>query len=211
MDVSKSSTANAVGLFCGLYFPKGPVYNDKNSTNGGSNMIRMAEKRDIPGVAAIYDHILTEQEQGKCSVGWQRGVYPTEQTAEEALALGELFVEELEGKIVAAAKINQTQVPEYADAPWEYSAPDREVMVLHTLVVDPGCAGKGSGRRFVQFYEEYAAANGCRYLRMDTNEINTAARGLYRKLGYREVGIVDCEFNGIPGVHLVCLEKYLGE
>ena len=63
----------------------------------------------------------------------------------------------------------------------------------------------------VQFYEEYAAANGCRYLRMDTNEINTAARGLYRKLGYREVGIVDCEFNGIPGVHLVCLEKYLGE
>lgn len=178
---------------------------------GGNGMIRKAEKRDIPGVAAIYDHILTEQDQGKCTVGWVRGVYPTAQTAEEALDAGELFVEESDGQIVAAAKINQSQVPEYANAAWKYVAPDQEVMVLHTLVVDPSCAGQGSGRRFVRFYEEYAAANGCKYLRMDTNEINTAARSLYRKLGYQEVGIVDCVFNGIPDVHLVCLEKCLAE
>ena len=39
---------------------------------------------------------------------------------------------------------------------------------------------------------------------------NTRTRGLYQKLGYEEVGIVKCEFNGIPNVQLVCLEKYLG-
>ena len=46
-------------------------------------------------------------------------------------------------------------------------------------------------------------------LRMDTNERNAAARSLYAGLGYKEVGIVSCDFNGIPGIRLVCLEKLL--
>ena len=50
---------------------------------------------------------------------------------------------------------------------------------------------------------------GCPYLSMDTNEKNAAARRLYARLGYKEIGIVDCEFSGIAGVHLVRLEKSL--
>ena len=57
------------------------------------------------------------------------------------------------------------------------------------------------------WYENYARKHGCPYLRMDTNERNRTARALYAKLGYTEPGIVDCRFNGIPGVQLVCLEK----
>jgi hypothetical protein len=44
---------------------------------------------------------------------------------------------------------------------------------------------------------------------MDTNIINMRARKMYANLGYDEVGVVDCVFNGISGVKLVCLEKYL--
>ena len=33
----------------------------------------------------------------------------------------------------------------------------------------------------------------------------------YQKLGYTEIGIVPCVFNGIDGVQLVLLEKKLGE
>ena len=172
-------------------------------------MIRKAIPADIPAVVRIYDAILTEQEQGRASIGWIRGVYPTEQTAREALDAGELFVWEQDGNILAAAKINREQVPEYALARWEYPAPDDKIMVLHTLVVDPAASGRGIGTGFVAFYEQYALENGCRFLRMDTNEINSAARTLYRHLGYREVGIVPCCFNGIPDVQLVCLEKYL--
>ena len=80
-------------------------------------------------------------------------------------------------------------------------------MVLHTLAVDPDRSGRGFGTRFVRFYEQYAKDHGCMYLRMDTNVINSAARKLYRGLGYQEVGMVPCCFNGIPNVKLVCLEK----
>ena len=171
--------------------------------------IRKSRENDIDAVTAIYEAILGEEEAGRGSTGWQRGVYPTQQTAGEAHRKGELFVMEEEGKVVAAARINQEQVPEYADCPWKYDAPDEEIMVLHTLVVDPGQGGKGLATKFVAFYQDYALKNGCRFLRMDTNENNTAARGLYNKLGFFEPGFVSCIFNGIAGVRLVCLEKRL--
>ena len=40
--------------------------------------IRRGTKEDIAQVAAIYDHILTEEEEGRAVIGWIRGVYPTE-------------------------------------------------------------------------------------------------------------------------------------
>ena len=41
--------------------------------------------------------------------------------------------------------------------------------MLHTLVIDPEVSGRGYGKQFVAFYEEYARENGCKVLRMDTN------------------------------------------
>ncbi len=111
------------------------------------------------------------------------------------------------GKVAAAAIINQIQVEEYKNAAWKNAADDNEIMVLHGLVVDPFEKGKGYGRAFVAFYEDYARQHGCTALRMDTNVINTRAGSLYQRLGYEEIGIVESNFNGIPNVRLVCLEK----
>ena len=172
-------------------------------------MIRKAVPGDIPAVAAIYERIHDREEAGAGTTGWKRGVYPTEATAREALAADVLFVDEREGRIVAAARIDQAQVPEYALARWQYAAEAREIMVLHTLVVDPDAAGQGIGTGFVAFYERYARERGCPCLRMDTNEINAPARALYKRLGYREAGIVPCDFNGVGKIRLVCLEKRL--
>ena len=172
-------------------------------------MIRKAVQADIPAVAAIYDKLHTEEEAGRVTIGWIRGVYPTEDTAWQALSRGDLFVQEDSGRIVGAAIINQTQVDAYYGGPWLYEAKDSEVMVLHTLVIDPDAAGRGFGKQFVAFYEDYAIQNGCKVLRMDTNSRNLRARAMYAKLGYREAGIVPCVFNGIAGVGLVLLEKML--
>lgn len=170
-------------------------------------MFRKARVEDIVRISGIYEEILSEEEAGRASIGWVRGVYPTRETAESAVRSGQMFVEEDGGRIVAAAKINQLQEPAYAQARWRYDAPEDQVMVLHTLVVSPRAGGAGYGTQFVAFYEQYALAHGCHYLRMDTNEKNARARALYKKLGYAEVSVVPTEFNGIKGVRLVCLEK----
>ena len=111
--------------------------------------------------------------------------------------------------MAASGIINQRQVDVYADGNWLYPAEDREVMVLHTLTVDPDLSGRGIGRALAQFYEDCARQAGCTVLRIDTNERNIAARHLYASLGYREADIVPCDFNRIPKIHLVLLEKKL--
>ena len=171
--------------------------------------IRKATATDLDAVSGIYDRIHDEIEAGRASIGWLRDIYPTRATAEAALARDELFVEEQDGLVVGTAILNQTQVDAYFGAPWEHDVPEKDIMVLHTLVIDPRCKGAGLGREFAAYYERYARSHGCRALRIDTNARNTAARGFYRKLGYREIAIVPVTFNGIPGVDLVLLEKFL--
>ena len=171
--------------------------------------IREATKNDIDSIEKIYENIHDEEEKGLTTIGWIRNIYPTRKTAEDALERKDLFVMEDEGKIVAVAIINQIQVDEYKYATWKHSAKDDEIMVLHGLVVDPYQKSKGYGKAFIAFYENYAKQHNCTTLRMDTNVRNTKARNLYQKLGYEEIGIVKCVFNGIPDVQLVCLEKYL--
>ena len=172
-------------------------------------IIRKASEKDISSVAAVYDAIHTAEEAGKATIGWVRGVYPTEKTAQAAFLRRDLFVLEDNGKIAGTAIINQLQCDGYETAAWEYPAADHEIMVLHTLVIDPAMANCGFGKAFVSFYEDYARQKGCRFLRMDTNVKNARARAMYKKLGYKEIGVIPTVFNGIEGVNLVLLEKKL--
>ena len=84
-----------------------------------------------------------------------------------------------------------------------------EVFGLSGKVAIVTGGGRGIGRAFAQFYEDCARQAGCTVLRIDTNERNIAARHLYASLGYREADIVPCDFNRIPKIHLVLLEKKL--
>lgn len=169
--------------------------------------IRKAKADDIDGIEKIYNDIHTAEESGEQTIGWIRDVYPVRATAEAALQRDDLFVLENGGELLGTAIINKIQVDVYKDGKWEYEAADDEVCVLHTLVISPFAKGRGCGSTFVKFYEDYALQHGCHELRIDTNERNSAARAMYKKLGYNEIGIVPTVFNGIPNVMLVMLEK----
>ena len=168
---------------------------------------RKATGHDIESIESIYQDIHAAEEQRLVTIGWIRGVYPTKKTAEDALKRGDLFVQIEDGQVVGAAIINQQQVDVYELGHWKYFVSDENVMVLHTLVISPKAERRGDGTAFVKFYEEYAQEHGCNFLRLDTNAKNERARSMYKKLGYDEIGIVPCIFNGIEGVQLVLLEK----
>lgn len=173
-------------------------------------MIRKAAASDIDAVERIYDELHQAEEEGTMTIGWLRDIYPVRATAEAALDRGDLFVLEEEGEILGAGIINRIQVDVYAGAPWEHEVPEDQVCVLHTLVISPRAKRRGFGRQFARFYESCARENHCSELRIDTNARNLPARAMYKSLGYREIGIVPTVFNGIPGVDLVLLEKWIG-
>ena len=172
-------------------------------------MIRTADTGDIAAVASLYREIHDAEEAGILTTGWLRDIYPTEETARAALARGDLYVLTENGRTIGSGIINRIQVDVYEGAPWRHPAPPDQVCVLHTLVISPRETGKGYGRSFLRYYEQYAAEHGCPELRLDTNERNSAARAMYRRHGYREIGVVPTVFNGIPDVRLVLIEKNL--
>ena len=67
--------------------------------------------------------------------------------------------------------------------------------------------GIGLGTAMFAAMEEAAKEKGITQLELGFMEGNTRARALYKKLGYEEIAIVPCQFNGIDGVQLVLLEK----
>lgn len=173
-------------------------------------IIRKATEADIDVVEKLYDAIHTAEEAGQQTIGWIRGIYPVREIAERAFDRGELYVLEDDGEIHGTGIINNTQDASYAKGDWAGEAPNDKVCVLHTLVIDLACSGRGYGKAFVAFYENYAMETGCTELRFDTNERNSVARAMYKKLGYTEVGIVKTDFNGLDQINLVLLEKCLG-
>lgn len=56
-------------------------------------MIRLANELDLPAVAAIYEAILDHEDAtGIHYTGWQRGTYPTADTARSIFDAGTLYV-----------------------------------------------------------------------------------------------------------------------
>ena len=170
---------------------------------------RKADNSDLDAIEGIYERTHDAEEAGLTTTGWVRGIYPIREVAEGSLERDDMYVAELDGKVVATGIINRTQVNVYLDCDWEYKAPDDRVCVLHTLAVDPEARGRGVGPAFVGFYEELAKEMDCEVLRIDTNARNKRARKMYKRLGYVETDIVPTVFNGIRGVDLVLLEKKL--
>ena len=169
-------------------------------------MIRKAAANDIPRITEIYKNVIHSDTN---MTRWSEDVYPTADTACKALTRGDLFVyeDDAAGRVLATAIINQIQGDAYSKCSWRFPAADNEVMVLHTLAVDPEASHKGIGKQILKFYEEYALDKGCKVLRMDTGKQNTIARGFYEKSGFIESGLIHGTVNGIDDTWLIMLEK----
>ena len=170
---------------------------------------RKADKDDLEAINRIYERTHDAEEAGLTTTGWVRGIYPVREVAEDSVGRGDMYVAELDGRVVATGIINKTQVNVYLECDWEYKAPEDRICVLHTLAVDPDVRGMGIGPAFVRFYEKTGKDWGCEVLRIDTNARNKRARKMYSSLGYIETDIVPTVFNGIRDVDLVLMEKQL--
>lgn len=88
-------------------------------------------------------------------------------------------------EIAACAIVNNEKVDGYADVPWQIDSD--EVMVVHVLAVHPEQRGKGLARNLMEHIVESERKAGKKALRLDVIENNTAAEGLYQKLGFRYI------------------------
>ena len=173
-------------------------------------MIRKAAAADLPGISAIYEAILDREESGgPVYTNWQRGKYPTADTARTALEAGTLYVGEEGSSLWGVVNLNGEQLPEYDAIPWSIPAERDQVGVIHTLCIHPAWSGKGLARQMALFCEEEARRLGKTVIRLDTWEGNLPANRLYPSIGYRYAGAAEFFFMGFIRETLNCYEKSL--
>ena len=172
-------------------------------------MIRLATPADLSQAAEIYGEILDQEERGPVYTNWQRGKYPTIDTARQAQEAGTLYVGEEDGVLWGVVNLNGLQLPEYDAIPWSIPAARDEVGVIHTLCIRPSCHGRGYARQMVAFCEEESRRLGRTVIRLDTWEGNLPANHLYPSLGYHYAGQAEFFFMGFVRENLNCYEKKL--
>ena len=171
--------------------------------------IRPATAADLHGITAIYDAILDREEAGPVYTNWQRGKYPTADTARQALEAGTLYMGEDSGFLWGVVNLNGIQLPEYDALPWSIPADREQVGVIHTLCIQPAFGGRGLARRMVAFCEAEARRQGKTVMRLETWEGNLPANRMYPALGYRYAGAAEFFFQGFLRETLNCYEKAL--
>ena len=171
--------------------------------------IRPATAADLNGITAIYDAILDREEAGPVYTNWQRGKYPTTDTARQALEAGTLYVGQEDGFLWGVVNLNGIQLPEYDAIPWTIPAEREQVAVIHTHCIHPAASGQGRAKQMVAFCEEESRRQGKTVMRLDTWEGNLPANRMYPALDYRYAGAAEFFFQGFIREILNCYEKAL--
>lgn len=171
--------------------------------------IRAAKEQDLVSIRQLYDRVTTALETGINYCGWAKGFYPTAETAQSAFDKNRLYLVEQEQQVVGSFVLSQDFEPCYEQAQWSLPSDYSKILVVHTLAVDPAHAGKGIGKKILDFVCQHGTSLGITSIRLDTYEKNLPAIALYEGCGFRFAGKVDLgrSDRGLDWFH--CYEKLL--
>jgi ribosomal-protein-alanine acetyltransferase len=82
--------------------------------------------------------------------------------------------------------------------------PDRKAINGHILTIDvsPSHRRKGIGKMLLQEMESIFSQKSVQACLLEVREDNVAATGLYRKLGYKEIGRLENYYGNANGIYL---------
>lgn len=172
--------------------------------------IRPAQEAEFLSVRNFYYELIDAMQASEYHPMWQKGVYPTEEYLKTALAGGELYLTELDGRIIGAMIVNHRATDGYDRAPWPTEARPDEVTLIHALGVLPCCSRRGVAKAMVREVMRLAAAQGSKVLRLDVLEGNLPAERLYRGLDFRFVKKLQLYYDD-TGWHNFDLYEYVLE
>lgn len=135
---------------------------------------------------------------------WDR-FYPNRFVIKADLKEGNLYGILAGKKIVGAVVLDTNENKRYQKLIWGDS--NGKPVIIHRLGVHPLYQGKGYGKKLLQFAEDYALSNGYTSIRLDVFSKNPGAVNMYKRAGYKEIGIINFPVRAAP---YRCFEKILG-
>ena len=170
--------------------------------------LRAARENEFEAVRAFYWALIDEMQGRTDTVGWKKGVYPTDRFLRESIARGELFVLDGASGYDACTVLNSASNEGYEGVSWGTDCPEEAVLVPHALGVRPAVQGQGIGRRTVGDILALARSLGKKTVRLDILKGNTAAEHLYTGMGFRFVR-EQCMYYPDTGMTAFLLYEYI--
>lgn len=147
-------------------------------------MIRRAKISEIPDILAICGacakHMIAQE-----IYQWNQH-YPSASVFEKDIERDELFVLEINEKIIGAIVLTTLIDDEYLPIKWKTENANN--IYIHRLAVHPTEQGKGYAQQLMNFAEEYAKENGFVSVRLDTFSQNKRNQKFYETRGYQRLG-----------------------
>lgn len=156
--------------------------------NGRNRMtLRRAGEAEFEAVRSFYWALIDQMADRTDTVGWKKGVYPSDAFLAESLRNGELYVFDRDGGYAACVILNSSWNSGYEGTAWGTDCAPEEILVPHALGVLPDLHGQGIGTLMVKEIIRLAEEGGKKTVRLDILKGNTAAERLYAKTGFRPV------------------------
>lgn len=149
--------------------------------------LRRAEIEEYGNIRGFYWEVIDLMQGKSNTVGWKKGIYPSDSFIRESLECGELYVLELNGRIAASVILNSRWNEGYEGLPWSIDCIAEEVLVPHALAVHPSFHRQGIGRQVVDRLLDIARSQGKKTVRLDILNGNEAALKLYTGAGFQFV------------------------
>lgn len=112
--------------------------------------------------------------------------YPNRTVFEKDVNQNELFVLEIEHKIIGCVVISTVIDEEYIPVKW--LTPNENNIYIHRLAIHPAHQGKGYAQDLMKFAESYAIKNNMASVRLDTFSQNKRNQNFYELRGYQKLG-----------------------
>ena len=153
--------------------------------------LRPAEKDEFECVRDFYWELIDLMQGRPDTVGWKKGIYPSDSFLSDSIDRGELYILETEAGLSASVILNSSWNEGYDGLPWSIECGREDVLVPHALGVHPSMHMCGIGTAVVSDIISIAKALGKKTVRLDILKGNTAAERLYSKSGFSFVGSND--------------------
>lgn len=159
--------------------------------------IRRCQINDIEAITRIYNQGIKDR------------IATLEENEKTVTDMEEWFINRGERYTVLVAEVGNQIVGWVSLNPYSHRCAYNGVADL-SIYIERGQRGKGTGKRLLEKIEEIAKQNDFYKIVLFTFPFNTLGQGLYRSMGYREVGVFEKQ-GKLDGkfVNVMAMEKIL--
>lgn len=155
-------------------------------------MLHFQEEKesDFTRIQAFYWDVIEDIHKNNIqneNLGWEKGVYPSDDLLRDSLAGGELYTLTEDSILYACVILNSEHNEGYDGCSWSIVCNPDEVITPHALAVNPQFQGKGIGKTVVEKIIELAKTEHKKAIRLDVLSACKSAEQLYRKCGFHFV------------------------